>query len=207
MKHALRAAMIAALFILVPSVQAQRAISYTKTGTIAGTDSITGIVGPYSTADYAMASVSISGTYAGVSAVFEFSDGSGNWYPAFGTRTDAAIQETGPTAISNVARVWDVSLFGTSQFRVRATNWESGTANVTIVISTTPVEVASTVTTAPGSVVQVTGSLTANPNLIQVLRVNAPPPLTPQQMLNPLMYRAAMRVYCQTNLAGCAPGL
>jgi hypothetical protein len=101
------------------------------TGTITTS---TSVVGPVATTGYSVVKVTVNGTYAGVSFVFEQSDDGGTtWYSVTGTRTDSNMQETGTTAaLTNTARAWDIAIFGATHFRVRATAFVSGTANIGI---------------------------------------------------------------------------
>jgi hypothetical protein len=80
------------------------------------------------------------GTYAGVNAVFEISPDNTNWFPVSATREDSAISETSTGVLTNTARAWTTGAPGFSFFRVRATAWTSGTANVVIVAGTYPFE-------------------------------------------------------------------
>lgn len=86
--------------------------------------------------------VSIKGTHAGVNATFEASDDAGTtWYPIAGAREDSgvAILSTGVLA-SNSSTSFAFSLYGFDRFRVRATAWTSGTANVVISVGALPFE-------------------------------------------------------------------
>jgi hypothetical protein len=104
------------------------------------------------TTNYAMASVTINGTYS-VTPVFEFSDDGTNFYSVTCTRTDSAVQESSAGALVNTLRAWDCSVFGTTSFRVRASAFVSGTANIGIILSGTPIEAAPTVALTTGSAV------------------------------------------------------
>jgi hypothetical protein len=54
-----------------------------------------------------------------------------------------------------------------------------------------PVQVVQPVTPAPA------------PVPVQVVQPTSPPPLTARQLINPLLFKAAMAAYCRVNL--CAP--
>jgi hypothetical protein len=114
------------------------------------------------TTNYAMASVTINGTYS-VTPVFEFSDDGTNFYSVTCTRTDSAVQESSAGALVNTLRAWDCSVFGTTSFRVRASAFVSGTANIGIILSGTPIEAAPTVASI-GSTAKGTQPTTAVPS-------------------------------------------
>jgi hypothetical protein len=79
--------------------------------------------------------VTVSGTYAGVAFNFEASP-DGTFTPAFAvqaTQVDAAAVGAATGALpSNATRSWFVDVAGFTQFRVNATSFTSGTANITI---------------------------------------------------------------------------
>jgi hypothetical protein len=90
--------------------------------------------------------VCIFGTYAGVNAAFEASPDGTNWFPIIGQRLDAHVTETTTGVLpSNQSRAWDIPIPGPTQFRVRATAWTSGTANVVIIPAVNAFEIAPTV--------------------------------------------------------------
>ena len=81
-----------------------------------------------------LATITISGTYAGVNITFEQSaDGGTTWYPCAGSRVDTGVIESVSGVLTaNTTRAWDVPIGGATNFRVRATAWTSGTANIVI---------------------------------------------------------------------------
>ena len=104
----------------------------------------------------------MNGTYAGVTINFEFSDDNGTtWYAETCTRTDSAIQENSEALPSNQTRAWDCGVYATTNFRVRASAYTSGTTNVGITLSAAPVEPAPTVSASslplPANAAQETG--------------------------------------------------
>jgi len=111
---------------------------------------------------YGIATVTINGTYAGVNAIFEFSDDSGsNYYTTTCSRSDSSTQETTTGVLTaNTSRAWDCSVYAATNFRVRATAYTSGTANVGITLSAAPIEAAPTVGLATGT--NTIGALSAN---------------------------------------------
>lgn len=136
------------------------------TGTVT---SATSVVGPVTVNGYGVSTVTVNGTYAGVTINFEFSDDGGTiWYSDTCTRTDTSIQEGSEALPSNQTRAWNCSVYAASNFRVRASAWTSGTANVGITLSAAPVEAAPTVSLAAGT--NTIGALSANQsvNLAQV---------------------------------------
>jgi len=111
-------------------------------------------------------SVTITGTFAGVNAIFEVSLDGTNWIQTQAVRTNANTVE-GTTGVISAAPAygWELSVNACAQFRVRATAWTSGTATVTLLpgsFATEPVPAVPThaVTIAAGSAS--IGTVTAN---------------------------------------------
>lgn len=124
--------------------------SFRNTGTLT-TNSGAGSTVAVASSSWGTASVTINGTYAGLTGAFEISDDGGTtWYPTTCTRTDAAIQDTAPVVATNATIAWDCAIFGTTNFRVRASAFGSGTANVGITLTVAQVETSPTVTVATG---------------------------------------------------------
>jgi hypothetical protein len=109
----------------------------------------TTVVGPFTATNYNLATVGIAGTYNGVTAVFEGSPDGTNWFTLQGQRTDSGVVETGPTALTNAIRGWDVFIGGWTSFRVRATAWTSGSATILVTFQTMPIEPAPTAIQGP----------------------------------------------------------
>lgn len=103
---------------------------------------------------FGLATVTVSGTYAGVTINFEFSDDGGTtWFSEQCTRTDVNIQEPSEALPSNQTRAWDCGLSGPIKFRIRASAYGSGAVNVGVTITISPIEPAPTIaqTNTPGS--------------------------------------------------------
>lgn len=84
--------------------------------------------------NYASVTFSINGTYAGINLAFEVSDDGGTtWYSDQGMRSDGSAIETTSGALTNTSRQWVTTLGGETNFRVRATSYTSGTANIRII--------------------------------------------------------------------------
>lgn len=112
--------------------------SAATTGTITTSSSV---IGPLASSNLNIVTVSINGTYAGVTFLFEGSDDGGTTYYALqGVRGDTFISETGGTTLTNIARSWDVAVGAYTHFRVRATAFTSGTANVRMTAQSMPYE-------------------------------------------------------------------
>jgi hypothetical protein len=94
---------------------------------------------------YNVATVGITGTYAGVSFVFEGSPDGTNWFTLQGQQTDTGAAATTVTSLTNVTRAWDIFVGAWAQFRVRATAWASGTVTVLIMLQSMPTEPVPTV--------------------------------------------------------------
>lgn len=108
-----------------------------QTGTITTTTSTITMTGATS---YNEATIVISGTYVGVTAVFEVSMDGTTWFARVGQRSDTGVIETGPTLLASTNRAWDLFIGAWTQVRVRATAWTSGTANVAISLQSMPAE-------------------------------------------------------------------
>lgn len=106
---------------------------------------------------YGTALVSINGTYATATGVFEESDDNGTtWYSVVATRSDnSAPGETGYTTLTNTNRQWIIALSGNDSIRVRSTAVATGTVNVRISIVAAP-----NATTVNGTVNTVSGVIT-----------------------------------------------
>jgi len=76
--------------------------------------------------------VYIFGTYAGVTVNFEASPDNTNWFSWPMQREQTGAIEASPVLASNTAASWTIDAPGFSFFRVRASAWTSGTANVVI---------------------------------------------------------------------------
>lgn len=93
-----------------------------------------------------VATVTVSGTYSGLSMVFEGSDDSGvTWYQMQGGRTDASLIEAQPAGLLNAVRAWDIAVGGFNQIRVRCVAILGGAANVAISLQAMPYEPTPTV--------------------------------------------------------------
>jgi hypothetical protein len=103
--------------------------------------------------------LTIRGTYAGVNVSFEVSDDNTNWGLIQGGRVDTGGLESASGVIpSNTTRQWNFTFGGFVYFRVRATAWTSGTANVNIdpgTLALAPV-VAATIAGQPSATATVT---------------------------------------------------
>jgi hypothetical protein len=109
------------------------------TGTIT---SATSVVGPVDISRAGAVTVMVSGTYAAVNFTFEVSIDGTTWIaiPAQPiSLTNAQVTASG--ALTNATAGWDISpLLGLTFFRVRATAWTSGTANISINPAATAIE-------------------------------------------------------------------
>jgi hypothetical protein len=104
--------------------------------------------------------VYIFGTYAGVTVNFEVSPDNTNWFTWPMQREQTGVVESSPVLASNAAASWTIDAPGFNFFRVRASAWTSGTANVVINPGTYPITpVVSAVMQQPSS--KVTFALTA----------------------------------------------
>lgn len=102
-----------------------------------------------STTGSGVVGVTVNGTYSGVAINFEFSDDGGTtWYTTTCTRTDLNLQETFENLPTNQTRAWDCATYASTNFRVRASSYISGTANIGLTYSAASIEPAPTVSTS-----------------------------------------------------------
>jgi hypothetical protein len=102
-----------------------------------------------SVGEYSIASVTIHGTFTGVTLSFEFSDDGGvNWYPSTCTRNDASIQENSEVVADSTNRSWDCGTGAAGRFRIRMAATSSGTVIVNASQSAIQIEPAPTVSLA-----------------------------------------------------------
>lgn len=137
---------------LVVRALIQGATQTAATGTITTATSVVGGATDYGSAGNI--TVTIDGTYAGVNATFEVSDDAGTtWYATQGQRIDSGVAQSATGVLaSNSLAAWNFSMLGYNRFRVRATAYTSGTANVAINPGTMPFQpVASAVSQSIGS--------------------------------------------------------
>lgn len=130
--------------------------------------------------------VYVAGTFAGVNFTFEGSLNStngtdGNWFAIQAVRSNAnTIETTSGVLGAAPAYGWELSVNGLNWFRVRATAWTSGTANIQIqpgayatepipaaqISGTQPVSGTVTANIGTGSLAGITGALPVGANLI-----------------------------------------
>lgn len=178
-----RLAIIFALLLLAMPVCAQQMVSQAQQARTTGTITTSSSSIPVSSVGYGVATVTVNGTYAGVTVNFEFSDDGGTtYYPDTCSRTDTNLQESSEALPSNQSRAWDCGVFAATNFRVRSSAFTSGTANIGITLSAAPIEPAQTVSIS-GNVPQL-GTLSDN---------NAAPAATSNSGNMPCVARADLR--------------
>lgn len=106
------------------------------TGTITNSASVV----TTAVSQYSVATVTVSGTYAGITINFEASDDSGvTYYSVLGSlSSSSASAATAFTPTSNSSNMYNVTLPGVTNFRVRASAYTSGTMNVGITATADP---------------------------------------------------------------------
>jgi hypothetical protein len=120
-----------------------------------------GPIGSGSTLDipvnnYSAATVTISGTYAGATVNFDFSDSTGGvlYFQEICARTDANILEVSEVVPNNQTRAWQCPVWAAYRFRIRASALTSGAITVTITLTQAAIDpslvVASSPTVVPG---------------------------------------------------------
>lgn len=114
--------------------------------------------GTYSTLDvptfnYNAATITVQGTYSGVSIAFDFSDptgGAGNtYYQQVCARTDVNVLEPGETLPTNQTRAWNCPVWATTRFRVRVTAYGSGSVNIWIALTEAAIDPSLVVAASP----------------------------------------------------------
>ena len=148
---------------------AATALSVTTSSSSTGTLSCTG---------YNVATVTITGTYAGINLTFEAStDGGATWVPINGAQLDAGVVTAGGATgviTSNASRGWDIAIGAADSFRVRSTAFTSGAGAVRVAFQTLPYEPAPVAQLAAGT--NIVGALVANQSA-NVAQINAVTPL------------------------------
>lgn len=99
----------------------------------------TGVVTATNLDGYSTVTMSISGTYAAFTAVFEQSDDGGvSWFAVDMDRTGSGIVENGCINLTNASLLYRGSTSGSDSFRIRATALTSGTVSVRMSVSAMP---------------------------------------------------------------------
>lgn len=135
--------MAASLPVALASNQSNIPISGGTLATTTGTlTTATSTVTSGDVALYNNVTVVLYGTYAGVNVIFEVSPDAGTtWVAIVGSRLDGTgTESTSGVLPANQTRGWEFTLPAVNRFRVRATAWTSGTANVVIGAGTMPLE-------------------------------------------------------------------
>jgi hypothetical protein len=127
-------------------IQGQQAANVTGSITTAAS-----VVTATGAAGYNMAAVLVAGTYAGVTVTFEVSPDGTNWATVQPQQLDNGSTAVPITLPSNATRGWDIDIGAWSQFRVRATAWTSGTANIWIALQSMPGIVVPSAVLQPGT--------------------------------------------------------
>lgn len=96
--------------------------------------------------EYALATVTVTGTFTGATIFFEFSDDGGStWYPNTCTRSDIFLQESSEALTDSTNRSWDCGVAAISFFRIRTSAISTGTINAAMTLSSAQIEPAQTV--------------------------------------------------------------
>jgi hypothetical protein len=88
-------------------------------------------------ANYNAATITVSGTYAGSTINFEFSDPTSgtNYFQEVCARTDINLLEVSEVLPTNQVRAWNCPVWAATRFRVRQSAYTSGNANVWITLT------------------------------------------------------------------------
>jgi len=99
------------------------------TGTITSSSST---VGPLSVTQRNVVTITVRGTYAGVTFTIEATDDGTNWYPLQVINNASGLVGSTWGPFTNTVASFDAAIGGYTQLRVRSTAWTSGTATVGI---------------------------------------------------------------------------
>lgn len=88
-------------------------------------------------ANYSAATITVSGTYAGATINFEFSDPTSgtNYFQEVCARTDINLLESSEALPSNQVRAWNCPVWAATRFRIRASAYTSGNVNVWVTLT------------------------------------------------------------------------
>jgi hypothetical protein len=88
-------------------------------------------------ANFAAATVTVSGTYAGSTINFEFSDPTSgtNYFQEVCARTDINLLEISEVLPTNQVRAWNCPVWAATRFRVRQSAYTSGSVNVWVTVT------------------------------------------------------------------------
>jgi hypothetical protein len=110
--------------------------------------------------NYALATVTVSGTYAGATIAFDFSDPSGgtSYFQMLCTRTDVNIIEVSEILPSNQTRAWQCPVFASWRFRVRVSAISTGSLSTWITLTQSAVDPSPTEANLPAASSQATSA-------------------------------------------------
>jgi hypothetical protein len=193
-KKTMRAATIAAFLILAMPAFAQQALpnltynatlnaacatpnafcanSASPTGT--GVSGLSGTALDVNSANYSLATVTVSGTYAGVTVNFDFSDPTSGttYFQELCARTDVNVLELSEVLPSNQTRAWQCPLFATTRFRVRLSAYTSGAVNTWITVTQSSIDPSPTVANLPQPSTQAASAFTPSSQAALTTSVN-----------------------------------
>jgi hypothetical protein len=96
--------------------------------------------------EYALATVTVTGTFTGATIFFEFSDDGGNsWFQNTCTRSDIFLQEGTEALKDSTPVAWDCGVAASSFFRIRLSAIGTGAVNAAVTLSVAQIEPAATV--------------------------------------------------------------
>jgi hypothetical protein len=108
-------------------------------------------------ANYSAATVTVSGTYAGSTINFDFSDPTSgtNYFQEVCARTDINLLEVSEVLPTNQVRAWQCPVWAATRFRVRQSAYTSGNVNVWITLTQAAIDpslvVAASITNIAGA--------------------------------------------------------
>lgn len=132
---------------------------------------VSGLTGPaldVNTQNYAVATVTVAGTFTGLTINFEFSDqtASTNYFSVLCSRTDQNIVEGSEAVPNSTTRAWQCPVIATTRFRVRVSALGSGAVNTWITLTQTAIDPSPTVVDVINNIPG-TSDPCANPNVLK----------------------------------------
>ena len=125
--------------------------------------------------NYALATVTVAGTYSGATINFDFSDPSGgtSYFQVICARTDVNLLEASEALPANQTRAWQCPIFASWRFRVRVSAIGSGALNTWVTVTQSSIDPSPTEANLPQPSAQaasafansVQASLTASVNV------------------------------------------
>jgi hypothetical protein len=137
-----------------------------------GVSGLTGSALDVNSQNYAVATVTVSGTFTGATINFEFSDqtASTNYFSVLCTRTDSNIIEGSEAVPNSTTRAWQCPVIATTRFRVRVSGISTGALNAWITMTQIAIDPSPTAATVAANIAG-SGDPCINPNVLKTSAV------------------------------------